>query len=169
MKTMFATTAAALLGTVAMADNHNQEADASGSMQSESGNEVQAASNDGNMDSNDLSAMQGQLIRTTDITGAPIYTTNEAQDEGWDPDFTYDAVGGDWNQIGTITDVALDQSGNLRGFVASIGGFLDIGDKDVLISVEDANFVAADDYSFVTRLNEEDLESMDSVSADFWS
>ncbi|SEL46536.1 PRC-barrel domain-containing protein [Roseivivax marinus] len=149
MNRLLITTAAlGLVGSMAVAEQHTSDTSGASS----------AA----------MSDMQGELIRTTDITGAPIYTFNEAQDEGWDPDFTYDAVGGDWNQVGTISDVVLDQSGNLRGFVAEIGGFLDIGDKDVLISVEDANLVAAEEYAWVTRLNEEDLESLQGVGDDFW-
>ena len=117
-----------------------------------------------------MSDMQGELIRTTDITGAPIYTFNEAQDEGWDPDFTYDAVGGDWNQVGTISDVVLDQSGNLRGFVAEIGGFLDIADKHVMLATGDVRLVAVDDrsYAIVTRMSEEELESLEGVDEGFW-
>ncbi|SLN43389.1 PRC-barrel domain protein [Roseivivax jejudonensis] len=178
MKHLLTTTAALLVAATpaAFADQHNSEQNAAsdgGSMQdtqnaatnSQDGSDM--SDTDMASDSGSGSDAQGQMIRASDITGAEIYTTNEAQDEGWDPDFTYDAVGGDWNQIGTISDVVFDTSGNLSGFVAEIGGFLDIGDKDILIQLDDVNLVESDDYAFVTRLNEEDLESMDSFTQDY--
>jgi len=54
------------------------------------------------------------------------------------------------------------------GVVGEVGGFLDIGDKHVLIPVDDVNLVASDDYALVTRLNEEDLEALESVDEGFW-
>jgi hypothetical protein len=111
------------------------------------------------------------LIRTRDITGGNVYTTNEADDEGWDPEYMYDTVGADWNQIGEIEDIVLNQSGQVIGIVAEVGGFLDIGDKHVVIEVNDLNLVAVDDatYAYVTRLNEEDLEAMQDVDEAFWN
>ncbi|TDL79496.1 PRC-barrel domain containing protein [Palleronia sediminis] len=116
----------------------------------------------------DMMGMRDQLIRSRDLTGSPIYTINEADDEGWDPELTYDTVGADWNQIGEIEDLVLDHNGDLKGIVAEVGGFLDIGDKHVMISVDDLNLVAADSYAYVTRMNEEELESMEGVDEGFW-
>ena len=56
------------------------------------------------------------------------------------------------NQIeGIVSDVL-----EMVGIVAEVGGFLDLGDKHVMISVPDVNLVAVDDktYAYVTRLNE---------------
>jgi hypothetical protein len=113
---------------------------------------------------------RADLIRTRDITGGNVYTTNEADDEGWDADFTYDGIGTDWNQIGEIEDVVLDRGGQVIGIVAEVGGFLDIGDKHVLIETTDLNLVAVDDltYAYVTRLNEEDLEALPDIDEAFW-
>ncbi|MFP7569832.1 PRC-barrel domain-containing protein [Marivita sp. S2033] len=117
-----------------------------------------------------MPGLKGDLIRTRDITGGKIYTTNEADDEGWDSDTGYDAVGADWNEIGEIEDIVLNRSGQMIGIVGEIGGFLDIGDKHVLIAVDDVNLVAVDDktYGFVTRMNEEQLEALESVDEGFW-
>ncbi|MGR3474381.1 MAG: PRC-barrel domain-containing protein, partial [Sulfitobacter sp.] len=54
--------------------------------------------------------------------------------------------------------------------VAEVGGFLDIGDKHVMISTPDVNLVAVDDqtYAYVTRLSEEKLEALPSVDEGFW-
>lgn len=119
----------------------------------------------------DMNGMQGNLIRTRDITGGNIYTVNEANDEGWNPTNVHNEVGSDWNTIGEIEDVVLSQDGKVTGIVAEVGGFLDIADKHVLISIDDLNLVAVDDatYGYVTRQNEEDLEALESVDEGFWN
>lgn len=124
----------------------------------------------GAMDSAALTEMRDSLIRTRDITGGAVYTTNQAQDEGWDANTVYDEVGADWNEIGEIEDLVLSSDGQLIGIVAEVGGFLDIGDKHVLLSIQDVSLVAVDDesYYYVTRLNEEQLESMPGVDEGFW-
>ncbi|MFN3210066.1 MAG: PRC-barrel domain-containing protein [Roseovarius sp.] len=120
----------------------------------------------------DMNQMQGELIRSRDITGGAIYTTNEAHDEGsgWE-DAEYSEVGSEWNQIGEIEDLVLSKDGKMTGIVAEVGGFLDIGDKHVVISVDDAKLVPVDDaeYVFVTKYNEEELESMDGIDEGFWN
>lgn len=119
-----------------------------------------------------------QLIRTRDITGGPVYTTNETYDEGtWggEGEYTwgwsgYEEVGADWNQIGEIEDIVLDSSGQLIGVVAEVGGFLDIGDKHVMLRVGDVDLVPVDDhsYSLITRYSEEQLEEMEGVHEGWW-
>lgn len=111
------------------------------------------------------------LIRTRDITGGTIYTTNAANDEGWSMDMIHTEVGANWNDIGEIEDIVLNKSGQMIGIVAEIGGFLDIADKHVMIPVSDVNLVAVDDrsYAFVTKFNEEELEQMESVDEGFWN
>lgn len=122
--------------------------------------------------SSKIAGMQGDLIRSRDITGGNIYTSNEARDEGaaWDSSTVYDGVGEGWNEIGEIEDLILSRDGKLIGIVAEVGGFLDIADKHVAISVEDVSLVAVDDktYAYVTRFNEEELEAMEDVDEGFW-
>lgn len=116
---------------------------------------------------------QADLIRTRDITGGEVYTMNEANDEGsaWDVDTAYEEVGADWNEIGEIEDLILSKDGELIGIVAEVGGFLDIADKHVMISVEDVKLVPVDDreYVYVTRHSEEELEAMEGVDEGFWN
>ncbi|WP_373355636.1 PRC-barrel domain-containing protein [Pseudoroseicyclus sp. CXY001] len=113
---------------------------------------------------------RGELIRTRDITGGDIYTTNAANDEGWDASTVYDGVGDGWNEIGEIEDLILSRDGQLIGIVAEVGGFLDIADKHVVIPVENVSLVAVDDreYAFVTRYNEEQLEELEDVDEGWW-
>lgn len=122
--------------------------------------------------SEEMNQMQGELIRSRDITGGAVYTTNEANDEGEGWDMTeYDEVNSEWNQIGEIEDLVMSQDGKLTGIVVEVGGFLDIGDKHVLLSVKDAKLVPVDNmsYTFVTRFNEEDIEAMNGVDEAFWN
>lgn len=123
------------------------------------------------MSSEELAQAEGKLIRSRDITGGQIYTMNAANDEGWNPEMSYDEVGSEWNQIGEIEDLVLTSDGKVTGIVAEVGGFLDIGDKHVVISVSDLNLVAVDDqtYAYVTKFSEEQLEEMDAVDEGFWN
>jgi hypothetical protein len=116
-----------------------------------------------------MAAMKGDLIRTRDITGGAVYTWNEANDEGW-ATATYDSVSADWNQVGDIEDIVLSKDGQMKGIVAEVGGFLDIGDKHVMIAVDDVRLVPVDDetYALVTRMNEEELEALPGVDEGFW-
>jgi hypothetical protein len=111
------------------------------------------------------------LIRTRDITGGPVYTMNPADDPGWNPGLMYEEVNADWQQVGTIEDLVLSHDGQVIGIVAEVGGFLGIGDKHVLLGVDDLNLVAVDDatYSYVTRRSEEELTEMTDVDEGFWN
>ncbi|MEM7709313.1 MAG: PRC-barrel domain-containing protein [Pseudomonadota bacterium] len=117
-------------------------------------------------------ANMGELIRTRDITGGPVYSIAPEYDEATWTDLDNDAYGyetvgygTDYNQIGEIEDIVLDQDGQMIGIVAEVGGFLDIGDKHVMVPVEDLRLVPVDDatFSYVTRLTEEQLEEMEGV------
>lgn len=164
MTTTSMTAAAAMLAaSVAFAGSHMSEADNRTKFHS---NTAMSA-----MSTQEIGGMEGQLIRSRDITGGNIYTMNQADDEGWDPEMTYDTVDSNWNQIGEIEDLVLSEDGKVIGIVAEVGGFLDIGDKHVVISVSDLSLVAVDDatYAYVTRFNEEQLEELPGVDEGFWN
>jgi hypothetical protein len=162
MKLTFTSTAAilALTGTTALAQMGSYD---HGKMHS-------AMSMDA-MSTEELAQNEGNLIRSRDITGGAIYTMNAADDEGWNVDMTYEGVNADWTQIGEIEDLVLNADGKITGIVAEVGGFLDIGDKHVVMSVQDLNLVPVDDRSFVylTRYSEEQLEEMTGVNEGFWN
>ncbi|MEM8849029.1 MAG: PRC-barrel domain-containing protein [Pseudomonadota bacterium] len=120
-------------------------------------------------------ANMSELIRTRDITGGPIYSISPVYDEdAWAnaDDASWDAMNWQENhaQIGEIEDIVLDENGQMVGIVAEIGGFLDIGDKHVVVPVADLRMVPVDDtsFSYITRLSEEQLEQMDGVDEGFW-
>ncbi len=112
------------------------------------------------------------LIRTRDITGGEIYSLNTmVEDDMWTDTGMYDAVDTNWSDIGEIEDVILSKDGQMIGIVAEVGGFLDIGDKHVMIGVDDVRLVAVDDqtYAYVTRMSEEQLEEMPAVDEGWWN
>ncbi len=117
-----------------------------------------------------MGEMQGDLIRSRDITGGTVYSMGTVVNDSWDSTMNYDAVDTNWNDIGEIEDLVLSKDGKITGIVAEIGGFLDIGDKHVVIAVSDMNLVAVDDqsYAYVTRLTEEQLEQLPGVDEGFW-
>ncbi len=122
-----------------------------------------------------------ELIRTRDITGGPVYSIGDVYDETTWMDETYDyeagygyetmGYGTDRRQIGEIEDIILDRSGQMVGIVAEVGGFLDIGDKHVMLTTDDVRLVPVDDtsYSFVTRYTEEQLEELEGVNEGWWN
>lgn len=165
MKLMSTTAAVlAIAASGALADNHMSDGQ---KMRSNMHNNSASTA----MSTQELAGKEGQLIRTRDITGGNIYTMNEASDEGWNSSVMHEGVGGNWNEIGEIEDLVLTEDGKVTGIVAEVGGFLDIADKHVVISVSDLNLVAVDDttYAYVTRYSEEELESMESVDEGFWN
>ena len=110
-------------------------------------------------------------VRVRDIIGGDIMTMNAADDEfDWDVDTYYEEVGTDWNDMGEIEDVILNQSGSVVGIVAEMGGVLDMGDKHVYLPVEDIRLVpnGEDDFVYVTRYNEEDLEELEDIDETWW-
>ncbi|QIE46540.1 PRC-barrel domain containing protein [Pseudohalocynthiibacter aestuariivivens] len=117
-----------------------------------------------------LMALQGDLIRTRDITGGSVFSTNAADDK-WTNMSVDTAVGPDWNKIGQIEDIILTPEGQMVGIVAEIGGFLDIGDKHVVIATDDVKLVPTQDntYAYVTRLSEDQLKTMKDVDEGFWN
>lgn len=117
----------------------------------------------------DMMQMQGELVRARDIVGGTIYITDAATDEGWDPDHVYDTLGGEWTSIGEIEDLVVSNDGTITGIVAEVGGFLDVADKHVLISVDQLNLVAADEYAYVTNMSEEELEAQEGIDKGWWN
>jgi len=111
------------------------------------------------------------LIRTRDITGGDIFTLNGPLDDDTWGNWEASGVDPDWNDIGEIEDIVLDRNGQMVGVIAEVGGFLDIGDKHVLIPIEDIRLTPADDktYTVVTRKTLEELEQMDGIDEGFWN
>ncbi|MCA8883616.1 MAG: PRC-barrel domain-containing protein [Rhodobacteraceae bacterium] len=105
------------------------------------------------------------LIIAKDIAGGNIYT--DLSQVPWNDEGPLEAVLDSWEAIGEIEDIVLDRSGQMVGVVADVGGFLGIGDKHVLLPMENVRIVALsdgdDDYALVTRHSEESLKALPEV------
>jgi CTP synthase (UTP-ammonia lyase) len=109
------------------------------------------------------------MVRSRDITGGEVYSM--AEETMWDDDTMYDTVDTNWNDIGEIEDVVMDRNGQMIGVIAEVGGFLDIGDKHVMLPLENVRLVPVDDrsYSIVTDMTEEQLEELPEMDEGFWN
>ena len=54
------------------------------------------------------------------------------------------------SKIGAIDDVLVDKSGKITGLVVGVGGFLDMGTKDVIVPFSDVNVEKKDDGWWLT-------------------
>jgi hypothetical protein len=111
------------------------------------------------------------LIRTRDILGGEVWRMDpEADNLIWNDNGTYEGTGEGWERIGSIEDVVLSKSGQMIGIVGEVGGFLGLGDKMVLMPVQDVRLTALDDgqYAFVTQMTQEDIEAAQDVDEGFW-
>ena len=68
-----------------------------------------------------------------------------------------DLVNAAGEEIGDIEEGLLGPDGSLVALVVEVGGFLDIGDEDRVISVDQLSFA---DGNFVTELLVEELEML---------
>jgi hypothetical protein len=116
-----------------------------------------------------------RFIRAENVIGADIYTQYMEYDEdAWFETDYYNEIDTDWEEIGEISDVVFSRDGRLIGVIAEIGGWLDIGDADVVINMDDLRLVGGTyedtwgNLSFVTRLSEEQLESRQEVDDGWW-
>ena len=122
----------------------------------------------------------GKLMRAEYIIGSDFYTMNAsmidwATEWEWNDARFYDQVDERWERIGEVDDIVLSRDGRLVGVIVEVGGWLDIGDSEVLLDMADVRAVGggADyDYEremdFVTSLSKEQIGNMDPVDGSWW-
>lgn len=89
-----------------------------------------------------------------------IYTTNQPAGTEW-TDIASEDVPPGWEQIAKVDDIVLDDSGQLVGYIADIGGFLGIGAKQVLLGADAIHLATFDNGSaFATNFTKEELEAL---------
>ncbi|MEQ6248214.1 PRC-barrel domain-containing protein [Sulfitobacter sp. HNIBRBA3233] len=107
------------------------------------------------------------LIAAGQIEDGAIYRMDTTvEGTTWTDDATYTTVDTNWVKVGDISDVLLNRDGQMVGVLAEIGGFLDIGDRDVILSMETVKFVGGGEdrqFNYVTNLTEEELEALPEV------
>mgnify|MGYP003748128421 CR=1 FL=1 len=104
--------------------------------------------------------------------GLAIYTTNQPSTTAWDDDANWGtARPDDWTQIGEVEDVILSAEGQVIGYSADIGGFLGMGERNVLLSPDMVRLADFDDAVlwgdstvFVTNHTQEELEALPEIA-----
>ena len=92
----------------------------------------------------------------SDLIGARLYA---ADYEGNPADYDRD-----WDDIGEINDLIVSNTGEIRGVLVDIGGFLGIGERQVAIQMSELSFLAEDgaddmdDFRIVVDRSREMLE-----------
>lgn len=94
------------------------------------------------------------------ITTRHIWTTNQPSTTEWtDPQLT--ARPAEWQDIARISDIVLDDSNAVVGYIADIGGFLGIGAKKVLLGTDAIHPVTiGKDSFFATNFTKAELEAL---------
>lgn len=111
------------------------------------------------------------LLRSEDLEGADLYSVETGIDQGTFGNTQYTAIATEWDDIGEIEDVVFDMNGKIVAVVAEFGGFLDIGDHEVMLPIEDVAVVPGDnrdDVAFITRYSQEELKNLPEVEDNFW-
>jgi hypothetical protein len=180
--------AATLLAAPALADTHMSDSDSAQTTENQNGEQMaqgagtepegQTMTDDAAQYASGTMSSENQLqnmIRTSEIVGGDVYTVgdNEWTDEEWANADMFDTIGDGWEDIGNITDVVLTPDGSRAGLVVSHGGFLDIGDDTVLLTMDEVRRIgstedAGGDYNYVTRLTQNEIEQMPEVEENWW-
>ena len=105
---------------------------------------------------------QAPLITATMIQEARIVSLEGEYDAGtWEGDDPLQPILAGLNEIGSVSEILLDDTGQVQGITTDIGGFIGIGQKTVMIPLSDLRLARSpedEDITIVTRLNKEQLE-----------
>ena len=111
-----------------------------------------------------------EVVMADDIEGAAIVSLEgDYNQEIWQDSDPLQAMMADLSEIGSVEDVALAPDGRMIGVTTDVGGFIGIGQKTVLIPLEDIRLVRAEsgsDVSIVTRLGQDQLRDLPEFEAD---
>lgn len=98
----------------------------------------------------------------TEIMGAEIVSVQGDYDEDLWAGNALNAVIADFTPVGRVEEMLLDEGGQLLGVTTDVGGFLGIGQKTVLIPLEDLRLARTGDDAeriiLITRLAEDALQ-----------
>ncbi|CAM3068792.1 PRC-barrel domain-containing protein [Paracoccus aminovorans] len=94
------------------------------------------------------------------VTSRRIWTTNQPSSTEWvDPQLEERPA--EWQDIAKVNDIVLDDSGQVVGYIADIGGFLGIGAKKVLLGENAIHLVTVgNDTFFATNYTKAELEAL---------
>ena len=106
----------------------------------------------------------GYMAAPTDMSAEDFIEKNLYVSET-DPDTTatYNDADEGWESIGEIDDLVISETGEVKGVLVDIGGFLGMGEKTVSVSMDQLRMIrdgdTEDDYFIVFTANRAALES----------
>ncbi|SDD93494.1 PRC-barrel domain-containing protein [Paracoccus isoporae] len=110
-------------------------------------------------------AMQTGLLRAEALDGAEIYSVDITGETDWDDSVAYTEIDAEWEQIGELEDLVLNANGEIVGAIAEIGGFLGLGEKEVMLEPGEMSIVVTDDrIAVVSALSQEALEQREELA-----
>ena len=112
------------------------------------------------------------ILRAENLIDSQIYSMASGYDEAeWGATGYYEEVGANWEEIGQVDDLVMSRDGQLVGILAEVGGWLGLGEEQVVLGLNDVRVVSSGagvggglggggEVAFVTRLSQERLEAM---------
>lgn len=106
----------------------------------------------------------GYMAAPTDMSAEAFIGKNLYVSEAdVDTTATYNDVDASWNDIGTINDLVISDTGDIKAVIVDIGGFLGMGAKSVAVSMDQLRMIrdgdSQNDYFIVFTSNRAALES----------
>lgn len=99
-----------------------------------------------------------QELFASDLIGSRIYSTETDVTGPVESSMT-----SEWNDLGEINDMVLDEDGSVQVVILGIGGFLGIGERDVAVSMDGLEVVRDSNdmtnYFLVVNADQEELEN----------
>ncbi|WP_170317797.1 PRC-barrel domain-containing protein [Paroceanicella profunda] len=107
-----------------------------------------------------LKAPEASDVYASDLIGSRVY----ASEKPAEADMAMPADGDtEWDDLGEVSDVVMDQNGDIRAVLVDVGGFLGIGEKTVAVEMSDLSFLHesgdADDTFIAINTSREALEN----------
>jgi len=114
---------------------------------------------------------RNRAISADEALEADVYSMNQTYDENTWLDTNYwNSIDAEWAEIGEVEDLLMSRDGQVIGLVVETGGWLDIGDDEYVIDLQDVRVV--DDgmgvINFVTRLSQDEIEQMPEADQETW-
>lgn len=114
--------------------------------------------------------MAGDLENATfssTLTEANLLRVNvdDVDADVWGDMLYIDSIDVDSNDVGELTDVVIGDDGMVKGYIAEVGGFLDLADKEVFLDKDAVRLVRSgeDAVDAYTNLSEDELSKLEDV------
>jgi hypothetical protein len=110
-------------------------------------------------------------FRASHLMGNSIYALEtEDGSDAWTVTGDVNDIAANYDDIGSIDDLLINDQGKIVGVLAEVGGFLGIGDKLVLLGLDEIRVTVSDGNPYyVTRITADALEDREAVDDSLWT